>query len=280
MDALNKAYAPYTGAEPYLYLCFSEASGKRAAVLLRRLAERGVRVWYCTQVGTDRVVRESMHERMLNAALTVVYLDDNFRSDPIAKSRLLACQRSGQKIVCLNTDGGDGGLSIGLHADAVEVRLSRGASAADAERALLHADGFSQALIGEPAQTGGRLFHRLTGILIGVTVALLAAGALWFFLHRVPPAPPPVEQDTVTFADETIREAVRGALGGGPIDADRLGDVTVLRLPGDAIPADLSDLTLLPSLNTIELSQTAASGVSAHPELYAYTIELYGGASE
>ena len=84
----------------------------------------------------------------------------------------------------------------------------------------------------------------------------------------------------MTFADETIREAVRGALGGGPIAADRLGDVTVLRLPGDAIPADLSDLTLLPSLNTIELSQTAASGVSAHPELYAYTIELYGGASE
>ena len=221
-----------------------------------------------------------MQERMLKAALTVVWLDEHFRSDPIAKSRLLTCQRSGQRIVCLNTDGGDGALSIGLHADAVEIRLGRGAQASDAEHALLHADGFSQELIGEPPAKSGRLYKVLTGAAIGTAAALLIAGGLWFFLRRPVQNQPQVWEDDVTFSDETVRESVRAAIGGGPITEDALGAVTVLRFPGDALPDDLSDLALLPALETIEITQSAAAGVSARPVLSDYTIELFGGASE
>lgn len=279
MDALSKSYAPYTGNEPYLHLCFSNASEKKVLALLHRLRARGVRVWYCAENPADRKAREEAERRMLGARITVVYLDEAFRNDAAAKSRLLTCQRNGQQIVCLNTDGGDSGLSIGLHADAFEAKLGRGASLEDAENALLHAEGFSRELIGEPERRKSGGLRIIIGITVGVAVALLLAGVVWFFLNRSGQNPSAAE-DSVTFADETVREAVRAALGGGPITVDRLSDMTTLRLKGDALPDTLTDLDLLPALETVELSQSAASGVSAHPELFGYTIVLYGGASE
>lgn len=281
MDALQKTLPPYEGGEPYLHLCFSEASAKKAAALLRRLRMRGVRVWYCAQNVSDRRERETIERRMLGARTTVIYLDEAFRNDPAAKSRLLICQRSGQPVICLNTDGGDSRLSIGLHADAYEAKLNRGASADDAERALLRADGFSQDLIGTPEKPTRSRLKILTGVTVAVTVLLLAAGALYYFLHKpaeTPTEPPPT--DTVTFSNEAVRETVRSALGGGILTEDRLNTVTVLRFEGDALPDDLKDLSLLPALETIELTQTAACGVYLHPELSDYTLVLIGGASE
>ena len=109
---------------------------------------------------------------MLSAALTVLLLDEALRSDPSAKGRLLACQSAGQRIVCLNTDGGDSGLSIGLHASAEEIRFSRGASAEDLERELVRADGFSRELIGEPAKVK-RSGFRTAAVVMLVLAALL-----------------------------------------------------------------------------------------------------------
>ena len=282
MTALEKSYPAYLGNEPYLHLCFSEKSSKKVLALLRRLRLRGVRVWYGAEASSDRSIREAMHERMVGAALTVIYLDEAFRSDPIAKSKLLACQREKHRMICLNTDGGDGGLSIGLHADACEVKLNRGASAEEAERALLHADGFSQELIGTPEKPERKRVRILTIIVIIAAAALLTAGALYFLQHRnvTPPEEPTVPTDTVTIEDERIREAISNSLGGGLLTEENLQTVTVLRLEGDTLPDDLSALKLLPALETIELSQPAAGKASAYPELSGYTIELYGGASE
>ncbi len=281
MTALEKTYPAYLGNEPYLHLCFSEKSSKKVLALLRRLRLRGVRVWYGAEVSSDRSAREAAHERMIGAALTVIYLDETFRNDPIAKSKLLACQREKHRMICLNTDGGDGGLSIGLHADACEVKLNRNASAEEMERALLHADGFSQELIGTPEKETNRL-KILTVIIIAVTAALLAAGGLYFLQHRkaVPTEEPNVPTDTVMIENETIRESVRNSLGGGLLTEENLQKVTMLRLEGNTLPDDLSALKLLPALETIELSQSAAGEVSSHPELSGFTIELYGGVSE
>lgn len=279
MKALAKSFAPYAGTEPYLHLCFSEASKKKVRAFLRRLCARGVRVWYCADVSANRAEREETERRMLGARVTVVYLDEAFRNDAAAKSRLLTCQRNGQPVICLNTDGGDSGLSIGLHADAFEAKLRR-AAADDAEFALLHADGFSQELIGEPVAPSGSGLKILIGVILGAVAALLIAGVLWYLFHTPAQAEPPEQTDSVTFADETVREAVRDAIGGGLITEDRLSGVTTLRLEGDTLPDTLTDLALLPALETVVLSQRAAAGVSAHPELSAYTIELYGGASE
>ncbi len=280
MNALSKAYPPYAGDEPYLHFCFSEASGRKALALLRRLRTRGVRVWYCPAASADRKEREANERRMRGARLTVVYLDEAFRNDPAAKSRLLTCQRDGQRIVCLNTDRGDGGLSVGLHANAYEAKLSRGASADEAERALIRAEGFSQELIGAPETPRRGGLRILTGVTVAVTVLLLAAGALRYLLLRPKTrAAGPDPADTVTFSNADVREAVRGALGGGALTEERLNTVTVLRLEGDALPDDLSDLSLLPSLETIELTQTAAQDVYSHPALSDYTLVLIGGAS-
>ena len=262
MKALAKSFAPYAGTEPYLHLCFSEASKKKVRAFLRRLYARGVRVWYCADVSANRLEREETERRMLGARVTVVYLDEAFRNDAAAKSRLLTCQRNGQPVICLNTDGGDS------------------AAADDAEFALLHADGFSQELIGEPVAPSGSGLKILIGVILGAVAALLIAGVLWYLFHTPAQAEPPEQTDSVTFADETVREAVRDVIGGGLITEDRLSGVTTLRLEGDTLPDTLTDLALLPALETVVLSQRAAAGVSAHPELSAYTIELYGGASE
>ena len=282
---MSRTVPPYTGEEPYLFLCFSEKSTDRVRDLLRRLPLRGVRVWYCAGTPPDRAEREETDRRMRGARLTAVYLDETFRSDPAAKSRLLTCQRDGKPIVCLNMDDGDGGLSIGLHDGAQEIRLRR-ASAEEAETALLHAEGFSRELIGEPAAAENRRFRSVIAILIVLSILALAAGALRLVLNRPSvqesTAPPQTETptDPVRFSDEGLCETVRAALGGGVLTEERLREITVLRLPGDVLPDDLSDLSLLPSLETLELSQTAASAVPDHPELSGYTIVLFGGGSE
>ena len=285
MHSLTKTFPPYAGDEPYMHLCFAEESAGEASALLRRLRMRGVRVWYCTGNAADRKVREENERRMLGARVTAVFLDEAFRNDPAAKSRLLTCQREGQPVICLNTDGGDGGLSLGLHADAHEVKLRRGASAGEAEEALLRAEGFTQELIGAPAAPDSRGLRILTGVLMVLIAAALAAGAFWYAKHRQPSQTGSAEEteeetDGVRFADEALREIVRDAVGGGSLTEDRLARITVLRLPGSRLPDDLSDLTLLRSLKVILISQTAARDVPAHPELAAYEIELFGGGSE
>lgn len=279
MAKMTELFPPYDGNEPYLYLCFSDASGKKAKAFLRRLYRRGVRVWYGAEASADRAAREAMNARMLGAALTVVYLDDAFRGDPATKSRLLVCQRSGQRIVCLNTDGGDSGLSIGLHADAEEIRLGRNDGAEDMEQALLHAKGFSQALIGEPVHGKNSPVKRIAILLIAAALLLAASGALIWLLRREKPTPPETS-DTVVFSDAVVREAVRSALGGGVITEERLSAVTYVMLPGETLPDTLSDLLLLPALETVALSQTAAKDAPDRPELAGFTIELYGGADE
>ena len=281
MAAIERTYLPYEGNEPYLHLCFSNASGKKVLALLRRLRMRGVRVFFETGTAADRDTREAMNARMLGASMTVIYLDDAFRNDPAAKSRLLFCQRNNQRLVCLNTDGGDSGLSIGLHPGATEIVLSRTDGAEAAERALLHAEGFSQEMIGEPEKPKHGRIRILTGVLAAVTVVLLAVGAVRYIRNGEKRKQQAQEQivasDTVTFADASVREAVRDALGGGILTEERLSEITSLYLPGDALPEDLSDLALLKNLETVLLSQTAAKDWEQHPALVAYTVELYGG---
>lgn len=296
MAAYEKQYPPYSGNDPYLFLCFSSGSGKKARALLSCLFARGVRVWYAPGRSGTRAEREASDSRMLSASLTVILLDEAFRSDPSAKSMLLACQRAGHPIVCLNTDGGDSGLSIGLVKGADEIRFSRSASAEEYESGLIRSRCFSRELIGTPIR-GKNAFFR-TAVIVTLTLAalLLAAGIVRLVFGVRKERPVPIEPqdhsglqgtaqpeatdepgDTVPFSDETVREAVRSSLGGGLLTEERLREVVSLRLEEDTLPADLSDLALLPSLETILLNQSAAKEVPSRNELSPYTIELYGG---
>ncbi len=286
MNPIEKHYLPYDGTEPYLHLCFSNASSKKVLALLRRLRQRGVRVFFETGAAADRDARSAANARMIGAAFTVVYLDDAFRNDPVAKSRLLFCQNNGQRIVCLNTDGGDSGLSIGLHTGADGIVLYRTDGTEAAERAILHTEGFSQELIGEPEKPKRSRFRILTRVLIAATAVLLAAGAVFYVQTREKRAlqkqqrEQETQTDAVSFADAAVREAVRDALGGGILTEDRLKTVRTLRLTGDTLPETLSDLAMLENLETVELSQSAAKDAVRHPELFAYTVVLYGGGGQ
>ncbi len=290
MAAYEKQYPPYTGNDPYLFLCFSAPAGRKTLGLLSRLCRRGVRVWYPPEKSGARSEREANGKRMLSASLTVILLDEALRNDPAAKGRLLACQRAGHKIVCLNTDGGDSGLSIGLLPGAEEIRFSRGARAEEFEYELIRSEGFSRELIGEPVRQRNSFVK--TAVILTLTLAalLLAAGLILYLFAPRPagPVPPFTEQtpvpqatalpgDTVFFSDASVREAVREMLGGGLLSVERLSEVTTLHLEGDKLPEDLSDLALLPALKTILLSQAAAKEVPSRSELFGYEIELYGG---
>ena len=284
MTAIEKLYPPYEGNDPYLFLCFSMESGRKARALLGRLFSRGVRVWYAAKEERTRAGREAGDFRMLSASLAVILLDDALRSDPAAKSRLLACQRANIPIVCLNTDGGDSGLSIGLHATAEEIRFSRGENAEQFEQKLIRSENFSRELIGEPRPAKRTGLRAAVTVTLALSALLLALGLFRYFTRAdaagldasdAPASSEPL--DSVSFLDETVREAVRSSLGGGRITKERLEDVTVLRLAGDTLPSDLSDLSSLPALTTVQLSQSAAKEVPGRTELSGYTIELYGG---
>ena len=73
--------------------------------------------------------------------------------------------------------------------------------------------------------------------------------------------------------DPVLREAVRAAVGGGIITEENAREVTVLRL--DKLPGGWEELSLLPALEKIELSQSAAlEGTLPDGD---YTLVLRGG---
>ena len=248
----TKAFPPYAGKEPYLYLCFSDADQKRVRPLLGRLWRRGVRVWYAADNGATAQALRANEERMRSAALVVLYLDDAFRADVTAKGRALACHMRGQTLLCLNTDGGDSGLSIGLPSDTPTLSLE-GASPHEIEAALLRAKGFTQDLLGPPQKEASH-WVRALAVTVAVLAALLLTGALLYGRFSAPDAVEPQETDTVFFSDPTLTAAVRSAIN-GLITEVSLPGVTTLRL--SALPEDLSELALLPNLTRIELTQDA-----------------------
>ena len=281
MSKLGKVYPPYMGDEPYIYLCFSKASKNKVLGLLYRLGLRGVRVWYCEEISSDPAQLKKDEEKVHNAAITVVFLDNAFRKDVRVKNRLLDIQDREQKILCLNTDGGDGGLSIGLHPDVPEVKLRGLSKSKDAENAILRTEAFSHELIGEPVESVNNYIKIITRRAVIVSACFVALFVSLFFVHRFMNKEVDITaNDTVTFSDETIRETVRTALGGGALTGERLAEIDTLYLEGDAIPSDLSDIDLLPSLKTVIISQKAVPGLDDHPELDGFEIELFGGASE
>lgn len=278
----EKYYPPYDGEEPYIHLCFSDRDERKVRPLLRRLLRRGCRTWYCVGKAQERASLSSRYQRMLGAGLTVLYLTEAAREDTELKAMLLVCQRMQQPILVLNTDGGDGGLSLGLTAAASTAVL--GGSAADACDAILHGQGFSQSFLGEPILVRDRLrLRRITVLLILLSVLLGGSVGVYKYLH--PPVIPPEEQietlpeDTVTIADEYLREAVRSAIGGGAITQKSVAGVTELRL--SRLPENMSDLALLPDLTTLILTEEAAKGAPELPELYeTYTLILAGGEAQ
>lgn len=273
---LPKRFPIYEGAEPYLFLCFSDADEKRVTPLMERLYARGCRVWYSVGRPGSREERQRREDRMKAAALSVFYLSAAAREDTDLKSAALACQARGGPMLCIDADALDSGLSFGLSEQTPHLKARNTRSAAELEEALVRSEGFSQELIGEDRIAPPSPLKKIALTLAAVSVLVFALALLggrlfgWF-------APPIEESDSVVITDSALRSAVRTAVGGGAITEEGLAAITSLRLR--EVPEDTEELRLLGSLERVEIPQSEAE--DAAPLLDGgYTVVLYGGSGK
>ena len=267
MARFSELFPPYGGDQPYLYFCFSDADKDRLRSLFRRLYERGCRIWYPMGYGGTVAERERRDARMRKARLVVLYQTKRARTDQTVKSAVLVCQERNIPIISLDADDAESALSMGLDARAVHIRTR---SVDATETALLHADGFSQELIGAPIPVRKKPVLAITAAMIAAAFLLVGAAVLVRRLHS-----PSLEKpgDTVFFSDPILTAAVRDALGGGPITEESIKTVTMLRF--EALPKQAEELDRLSNLSRIELNQ--ANAADAAPLLNRYEIVLTGG---
>jgi len=266
-----KQIPPYEGDQPYLYLAFAEEDSGRVWKLLRPLLARGCRVWYC--YGPAGSAEELLHrqERCEKAALTVVYLTDAVCADRDTKSAVLVNQKFNRPILCLDPDEKDRRLDMNLRETVPHVSLYQLPSE-EWEGAVLHAEGFTQDMLGEPITVeNDGVTKKLT--LTFCALALLLA-VVSFAGFRVFGWFSPAARDEVDIRDPAIRFAVRQAVGGGAITEERANEVSFLRFR--ELPESWEELELLPHLQRIELPQLSLLDGGALPE-GDWIIELSGG---
>ena len=273
MKTWMKQIPPYEGDYPYLYLAFAEADSARVGKLLRPLLARGCRVWY--SVGPAGSAEELLHrqERASGAALTAVYLTDAACADRDTKSAVLVNQKYNRPIICLDPDGKDRRLSMNLRETIPHISLYQASGSEEWESAILHAEGFSQDMLGEPIKIryGGDVTKKLT--LLFCLLAMLLA-ALSFVGFRCLNWFRPSLRDETEISDPVLQTAIRQAAGGGAITQEGLETIDFLSL--SALPQSWEELALLPSLERIELPQQALLDGAELPD-GDYTIELSGG---
>lgn len=261
---------PYEGEEPYLYFAFAETDSARVWKILRPLLKRGCRVWYCLGAAGSAETLRRRQERAAGAALTLLYGTDALCADKDSKSYVLVNQKAGRPILCLDPDAMDRRLSMGLREDVAHLPLYDKANAQEIEIAIIHAEGFSQEIIGPGIQPQDVLSGKLAVLFLVLAIALSAisfAAVRYLGLFR------PEMHDELSFSDPVILSAMREAAGGRSITLELAENLSVLRLK--ALPESWDDLQALPALERIALPQEAVMGERELPE--GYVIELRGG---
>ena len=255
-------FPPYEGDSSYLYFAFAEADSKKVREYMRLLYERGCRVWYsCGKAdGPEEVLRRQ--ER------------DEACRDQNTKSSVLVNQKFDSPIVCLDPDGKDRLLAMGLRESVPRIPLYRLRSGEALEDAIFHAEGFSQELLGEPVKIRkDSILPKLSLIFCALAVVLSV-----LFFTGVKESVTEVIQitDEVELSDPVLLSAVRKAAGGGAITQELVENLKSVDLSG--MPESWDDLTLLPALEEIRIPQEALLGGAPLPE-GEYTIILTGGGS-
>lgn len=272
MKNWQKRYPPYEGSEPYLYFAFAEADSAKAWQIMRILLERGCRVWYGSgpSGNADELLRRQ--ERAEDANLTLLYLTDAACADKDTKSNILVNQKNGKHILCLDPDGADRRLSMGLYETVPHLPLYRLKSRKEIENAVIRAEGFSQEILGEPVRVeGSGSLGKLTALFCVLAVLLALASFIGGrYLRWFQPEVP----DEVPFTDPVILSAVRNAARGGAITEELVSEITVLRLSG--MPESWEELEKLHALTTVTLPQQALLEEGTLPD-GDITVELTGG---
>ena len=272
MKNWQKRYPPYEGSEPYLYFAFAEADSAKAWQIMSILLQRGCRVWYGSgpSGNADELLRRQ--KRAEDADLTLLYLTDAACADKDTKSNILVNQKNGKHILCLDPDGADRRLSMGLYETVPHLPLYRLKSRKEIENAVIRAEGFSQEILGEPVRVeGSGSLGKLTALFCVLAVLLALASFIGGrYLRWFQPEVP----DEVPFTDPVILSAVRNAARGGAITEELVSEITVLRLSG--MPESWEELEKLPALTTVTLPQQALLEEGTLPD-GDITVELTGG---
>ena len=267
-----REFPPYEGDSPYLYFAFAEADSRRVWEYLRLLYERGCRVWYSRGKadGPEEVLRRQARYR--GAALTLVYLSDEACRDQNTKSSVLVNQQFDRPIICLDPDGKDRVLAMGLRESVPHISLYRIRSKEELEDAIFHSEGFSQELLGEPVKIRKASIIPKLSLMFCVLAVVLSV--LFFTGVRERVSEVIQVSDEVELSDPVLLSAVRKAAGGGAITQELVETLKAIDLSG--MPENWDDLELLPSLEEIRIPQEALLDGAPLPE-GEYTIILTGG---
>ena len=269
MTSWQKKYPPYEGEEPYLYFAFADEDARKVWRVMKVLLNRGCRVWYCTgSAGSSRELLRRQ-ERASGAALTLLYLTDALESDKDSKTRIMVNQKDQKAILCLDTDRKNHNLAMDIHESTPSIPLYRLNKDEELETELIRAEGFTQNMLGKPVTLRSSWMGKLAGVLLLMTVLLVAGCVLYFQKGQT-------YADTVHFADPVIREAVRSAAGGGALTEDSVAQVQIIRLK--ELPESWEDLTMLTDLQSVVIPQEAAMAGFELPE-GSFRIVLSGGAA-
>lgn len=269
MKSWQKNHPPYEGTEPYLYFAFADADARKVWPVMKVMLKRGCRVWYCTGPAGSSQELLRRQQRASDAAWTVLYLTDALASEKESKSRIMVNQKDQKVITCLNPDGTNRYLAMDIREGTPSIPLHHCKKEAQLEEALIQAKGYTQDIVGKPLKLKNPWLGKLTGIFILLT-AVLVSCCVFYFMKT------PVYEDTVPFSDAVIREAARAAAGGGALSPERVENVQIIWLP--ELPESWDDLSLLPDLQQIGISQEAAALAEELP-VDTYRIVLDGGVS-
>lgn len=265
MKNWQKKYPPYSGGEPYLYFAFADRDSSKVWKIMRILLERGIRVWYGSDTAESGEELKRNQYMAAGAEATLLFLSDEAVLNKNLKSLILANQNAKMPVVALNPDGKDRRLAMNLKETVTQIVLSDFSGRSELADAIIHTEGVTQSVIGEPVKV--RRQWALPALMCLLSAALAALAVRY--------APRVVPQDTVSFSDPVIEAAVRNAAG-ELLTEETIAGVTELCF--DELPGDWSGLELLPNLEIICLDQNAALLAESFPE--GYLITLSGGDGE
>lgn len=241
-SSILKKYPPYTGSEPYVFLCFAKEDAAAVEPLLSRLYRRGCRVWYPAEESSSIEQEKLNQKRMKNAGLVMAFCTGAFLKSS-AKGRMMFLQAENIPVIAIDREETDV-LSSGLHQDTPHINAVNGITY-ETEAELISADGFSQDFIGPRIEEKP---PKLPKIIFSVLAALTAAALVFFALVYT-----------------------------GKVSLKKQEPVQITELYFERLPDDFEELKQYPELKKIIIPQSEAERALALSD--NYTIVIKGGSA-
>ena len=271
---LEKTYPPYDGKDPYVYLSFRDEDKGRVRPFLKRLYQRGVRVGYATGKVTGLDEAEKVMNRIKQADCFVACTTKDCIKDTSFKDRVIYVEGLPEKkLVVLEMDEltESDYLGLGISKGAQKIDGKNDSSGEKSEDAILHAEGFTTKMIGEPPVPPPPPWAKI----ITIFMIVLAVAASGFLAYRIVTAEP---KDAVVISDPVVRTTVRETVSDNkktPLTEENVATVTELVFT--EVPESFEELALLPNLEKITIPQSGMSKLSDSPKRDELTICIREG---